>query len=254
MIDAIAVFRSRNQGNPVMSATETSRQKHSVERSVPPLEAGDHLDQPTFHRRYEAMPPGFRAELIGGIVYVPARGTIPHSNCSTAITYWLGCYEGHTPGIESLKNTTVILADDSEPQPDAALRILESHGGQTRENEDEYQVGAPEFVVEVASSSASYDLHSKLRDYERYGVKEYVVIVVRQKAVRWFVHDGKAFVEHPADADGIFRSKLFGGLWLDPAALFARNLKRLREVVESGLASPEHAATVKRLAEAAAKA
>ena len=39
---------------------------------LPPLEAGDHLDQATFHARYEAMPPDFRAELIGGVVFVPS--------------------------------------------------------------------------------------------------------------------------------------------------------------------------------------
>src|SRR5271156_1111031 len=37
---------------------------------LPPLENGDHLDQPTFHARYEAMPSGTRAQLIGGIVYM----------------------------------------------------------------------------------------------------------------------------------------------------------------------------------------
>jgi hypothetical protein len=36
------------------------------ERKVlPPLVAGQRLDQPTFHERYEAMPPGTCAELIG---------------------------------------------------------------------------------------------------------------------------------------------------------------------------------------------
>jgi Uma2 family endonuclease len=239
--------------NAAMSTVEIMRPKPAAGREVPPLEPGDHLDQKTFHERYEAMPPDIKAELIGGIVFMPSPAKLPHGRNTNKMAQWLGFYEIATPGIEVLDNTTSILADDSEPQPDAALRILESHGGQSHENENEFLVGAPELVVEVASSSASYDLHSKLRDYERYGVKEYVVVVVRQEAVRWFVHDGQQFVEHPADADGIFRSQLFGGLWLDPAALFARNLKRLREVVELGLASPEHAATVKRLAEAAAK-
>jgi Uma2 family endonuclease len=237
-----------------MSTVEIPRPKPVAQQTLPPLEFGDHLDQKAFHERYEAMPPDIKAELIGGVVYMPSPAKMPHGRNTNKMAQWLGFYEIATPGLEVLDNATSILADDSEPQPDVALRILESHGGQSHENENEYLVGAPELVVEVASSSASYDLHSKLRDYERYGVKEYVVVVVRQKAVRWFVHDGKAFVEHSADADGIFRSKLFGGLWLDPAALFARDLKRLREVVESGLASPDHAATLKRLAEAAAKA
>ena len=42
--------------------------------SLPRLVAGQRLDQPTFHERYEAMPPETQAELIGGIVYM----TPPH--------------------------------------------------------------------------------------------------------------------------------------------------------------------------------
>ena len=33
---------------------------------LPSLVAGQHLDQPTFHERYAAMPPETRAELVGG--------------------------------------------------------------------------------------------------------------------------------------------------------------------------------------------
>ena len=36
---------------------------------LPALEPGDHLDQATFHARYEASPAHVRAELIEGIVY-----------------------------------------------------------------------------------------------------------------------------------------------------------------------------------------
>ena len=35
---------------------------------IPSLEPGDHLDQKTFHARYEAIPENVRAELIGGVV------------------------------------------------------------------------------------------------------------------------------------------------------------------------------------------
>jgi hypothetical protein len=41
-------------------------------RVLPPLEAGQRLDQPTFHARYEAMPPEIRAELIDGIGHMPS--------------------------------------------------------------------------------------------------------------------------------------------------------------------------------------
>lgn len=44
--------------------------KGPFKKALPPLENGDRLDQKTFHARYEAMPDGVRAELIGGIVYM----------------------------------------------------------------------------------------------------------------------------------------------------------------------------------------
>jgi hypothetical protein len=40
--------------------------------AIPPLEAGDRLDQRAFHERYERMGPGVRAELIGGEVHMPS--------------------------------------------------------------------------------------------------------------------------------------------------------------------------------------
>jgi hypothetical protein len=46
-------------------------------RTLPPLENGDQLDQKTFHARYEAMPEDCRAELIGGIVYMPSPQKLP---------------------------------------------------------------------------------------------------------------------------------------------------------------------------------
>jgi hypothetical protein len=42
-------------------------------------------------------------------------------------------------------------------------------------------------VREVASSSESIDLHRERRDYEQADVLEYVVVVLRQRVVRWFV-------------------------------------------------------------------
>lgn len=230
-------------------ATDLSEQPVQVqrERDVPPLESGDHLDQATFHERYEAMPPGTRAELIGGVVFMPSPAKLPHGRFSSRVLYWLGVYEEATPGVESLYNTTVILADDSEPQPDAALRILSMHGGQSHEDDDEYLVGAPELVVEIASSSASYDLHSKLRDYEQHGVKEYIVILTRKRDVRWFHRVNDQFVEQDPESDGYYHSKEFGGLWLDPEALFEADLSTLRAVVQTGMKSPEHAATVQAL-------
>ena len=51
-----------------------------------------------------------------------------------------------------------------------------------------------------------------------------------------------------APADGIFRSVVFPGLWLDAAALLAGDRAKLLAVLQQGLQSPEHAAFVEELA------
>src|SRR5262245_47174960 len=162
------------------------------EPRIPPLEEGDHLDQRTFHERYEAMPPGVRAELIGGIVFMPSPLKRPHGRMHSRVVHWLTAYEDATPGTEAFDNATAILGEESEPQPDACLLISPARQGQTRE-EDEYIVGAPELIAEVASSSESIDLHRKRGDYERAGVKEYLVVALRQKRVYWFINRGNGF-------------------------------------------------------------
>jgi Uma2 family endonuclease len=214
--------------------------------AVPPLEAGDHLDQKTFHERYEAMPEGFRAELIGGKVYAPSPLKYRHGRHHSLVMGWLNVFEAATPGVEVLDGATVILGDESEPQPDAIVIVNAQAGGQTRIDEDDYVTGPPELVVEVASSSESYDLYEKKRDYEQLGVQEYLVVVVRSKSIRWFLRRGKQFVEFET-SDGIYRSELLPGLWLDAQALFAKDARRLRDTLSLGLTTPEHGAFVQLL-------
>ena len=133
------------------------------------------------------------------------------------------------------------------PQPDIALRILPEHGGQSRE-EGEYAAGAPELIVEVAVSSRARDLGAKLRLYERMGVREYVIAVAGQKQLLWKVLSPGGFESLDADDDGVFRSRCFPGLWLDPAALWSRDQARVLAVLQQGLATAEHAGFVARLA------
>ncbi len=232
-----------------MSRVTLRGQPRSAEtggESMPPLESGDRLDQPTFHARYEAMPEDTRAELIGGVVFMPSPLKRPHGRMHMLVNGWLLAYEAATPGTETLDNTTNILGPESEPQPDACLRILPERGGQTRD-EDEYVVGPPELVVEIASGMESVDLHAKRADYERAGVREYVVVVLRQAQVLWFALREGRFQDQTPAADGSLRSEVFPGLWLDPAALFRQDLPRVLEVLRQGLATPEHAALVARL-------
>src|SRR5436309_3358825 len=102
-------------------------------RFQPPiLENGDRLTQPEFHRRYEQYPDHVKFELIGGIVYMTSPLRRRHGKYHPELSgvFWL--YKDGTPGVEVLDNTTMILGEESEPQPDLALRILTEYGGQSR--------------------------------------------------------------------------------------------------------------------------
>jgi len=214
---------------------------------LPHLESGDHLDQATFHALYKATRPSFRAELIAGVVIVSSPLRADHGVAHALVMGWLTNYWIATPGTQARDNTTAILGEASEPQPDGALIIEPAYGGQTGLSEDGYASGPPELIVEVASSSVSIDLHAKRRDYEQAGVLEYIVVVLRQRRIRWFTLQGGIYTDLSADENGIYRSHVFPGLWLHADALLQRDGVQVMEVLRQGLAAPEHAAFVQRL-------
>lgn len=221
-------------------------------QSVPPLRNGDRLTRAEFERRYAAMPDLKKAERIEGVVHVSGPVVDDHSRSHFNLVGWLGFYRMATPGVVGGDNGTLRLDLDNDPQPDAFLRILETHGGQARLDDDHYVTGAPELVAEVAVSSASLDLHGKLNVYRRNGVREYVVWRVEDGAIDWFVLRESRYDRLAPTASGSYQSEVLPGLWLDPAALVRGDLLRVFQVVQQGLASPEHAACVARLQQAAA--
>jgi Uma2 family endonuclease len=212
----------------------------------PMLQTGDRMTQKEFHHLYEQAPEGFKAELIGGIVYVASPLRRPHGTNTLPLGTLFFTYEGNTPGVESGDNTTILLGEEAEPQPDLYLRILPEYGGQSRTTEDDYVKGAPELVAEVAESSRSLDLHGKRDDYTRYGVKEYLVVCLREQQLRWF--DLSRDEELAADAEGVCRIRVFPGLWINARALLAKDYHGLMKTLEQGLATAEHAAFVAQLA------
>lgn len=215
---------------------------------APPLENGDRLTRDEFERRYEAMPHLRKAELIEGIVYVPSPvRQRQHGRPHAHLMGWLSSYEATTPGVEIGDNSTVRLDLDNEPQPDALLLIDPARGGQTRLSPDGFIEGAPELVAEVASSSVSYDLHAKLHVYRRHGVREYIVWRVLDQEIDWFVLRAGHYEPLPSSADGLLRSHVFAGLWLDPGALLRGDLAAVLAVVQQGVTSPDHATFVHRL-------
>ena len=138
---------------------------------LPPLEGGDRLTRAEFERRYEAMPHIKKAELIEGVVFMPSPVHYSsHSKPHAYIIGWLAFYCSSTPNVDLGDNATVRLDMDNEVQPDALLRLDAAQGGTSHLSDDDYLEGPPELIVEIAASSASYDLHDKLNVYRRNGL------------------------------------------------------------------------------------
>lgn len=213
----------------------------------PPFNPGDHLSRAEFERRYAAYPEIKKAELIEGVVYMPSPTQHTHSRPHLWMATWLGVYMAATPGVDAHNNATVRLDLENEVQPDALLRLEPALGGRCRETEDNYLEGPPELIVEVAASSAAYDLHEKRRVYARNGVEEYIVVQIYEQRVEWFALRESAYQALTPDERGILRSQIFPGLWLQPAALWLGDLATMLAILQEGLASPEHAAFVQRL-------
>lgn len=214
---------------------------------LPPLEQGEHLDRETFHARYHAMPSGVRADLIEGAVHLPSPVVPPHSRNHTAVLAWLTHYAEATAGAEAFADVTTVLGPNTEVQPDALLTICEGPRRKVEIDDERGVIGTPELVVEIASSTSSFDLHQKHYLYERSEVAEYLVVLVRERAVCWFVHRGDGFQEPTPGEDGLLRSEVFPGLWLDPEALLRLDTRAVKTVLDLGLASPEHAEFLRQL-------
>jgi Uma2 family endonuclease len=215
--------------------------------SPPPLRHGDRLSREEFLRRWEAMPELKRAELIDGIVYMPSPVSDIHSDYDNRTSWWLSHYAADTPGCEVRHAGTWLMAASSAPQPDLALKILPEYGGQSA-LQGAYASGAPELVAEISHTTSPRDTGIKLRLYERSGVREYLLVRPGKRKIAWYMLvDGK-YQQLEPDADGIFRSRVFPGLWLNPEELWNRNYAGMAATIQRGTATPEHAAFAQDLA------
>lgn len=214
--------------------------KFQTTAQVLPLENGDRLSRIEFERRYTAMPKVKKAELIEGVVYMgsPVRAK-SHGQPHAAIMALLSAYWVATPGVSLLDNATVRLDLDNEPQPDALLRI--ESGGRSIVSDDDYLEGSPELIVEIAASSAAYDLYDKKQVYRRNGVQEYVVWQTFENKFDWFSLTEGEYVPLQPDENGVVKSLVFPGLWLSIPLILAEDLAEAIAVLQSGLNSSEHA-------------
>lgn len=219
-------------------------------RSMPALHSGDRLTRAEFERRYQAMPQTKKAELIEGVVYMPSPVSKAHAEIHSRMNGWLWIYSVATPGTCVDDNATVRLDPDNDPQPDIYLRLEGGLGGNTNISADGYVEGAPELIVEIATSSSAYDLHDKKKAYRRNRVQEYIVWQIYEENIIWFRLENEEYIEVKPNAKGILRSQIFPGLDLDVKAMLKGDVAKALKTLQTALAAPAHKAFVRQLAKA----
>jgi Uma2 family endonuclease len=218
----------------------------ATDLSAPSLETGDHLTRDEFLNIWEQLPHIKRAELIGGIVYMPAALGTDHGGDDFNITTWLGVYRAATPGCVGGNDVTCIFFTDC-PQPDVNLRVVTEYGGRSW-IEDKRIHGSPESLVEVCNTTESMDLHGKFELYREARVQEYLIVCVKKKQIRWHRLVKREYQLISPDAGGIYRSVVFPGLWLDSKALFKDDLAKVLATLQHGIDSDEHQRFVAKMA------
>lgn len=201
------------------------------------FEQGERLALKEFLQRWEQMPDLKFAELIDGVVYTPSPLSYEHSIRDSCIQTLLGLYALRTRVCETLTNATWLMVG-SAPQPDLALRVLPEHGGASRLS-GKLVDGVPELIVEVCGSTRSFDLGPKLSMYERAGVPEYVTVLIEERRFECRRLRGQEYRIHPPEEDGIIKSHMFPGLWLNERAIWARDADAMLATLEAGLQSDE---------------
>ena len=83
--------------------------------------------------------------------------------------------------------------------------------------------GAPDLVIEILSpSNAYYDLRTKKDIYEKYGVKEYIIIdPIQQTSELYALKDGAYYLHQKAPKNELLNSLILPGFGIDLSRLFA---------------------------------
>lgn len=201
---------------------------------------GDRMTQSEFHQVYEATPQGYKAELIAGVVHEPSPLGWPHSKSDAQLGQLLGHYAGLTDGLECGHSPSVILGEEDEVQPDIVLRVKPHCGGQTKNSEGDipYVIGPPELVAEVAHSSRAIDLHLKKDRYTLARVPEYIVLCLEPEKLYWF--DLSLQEELTPTEDGIWRSRIFPGLWIHGGGLLKHDYRLCLDILNRGMDTAEY--------------
>ena len=168
---------------------------------------------------YKNWPDGERWEIINGEAYsmTPAP-TTKHQRISMQMTTSLVNYFRGKPCEPFYAPTDVVLDESNIVQPD--LIVVCDKNKITEANIQ----GAPDLIIEILSPSTSLkDKREKKDVYERFGVKEYIIVNPMDDTLeRYVLEDGQYGRQNIFNWDELFASKIFPGLEIGLKGVFGR--------------------------------
>jgi len=168
---------------------------------------------------YMAMPEGAPYQYISGcLISWPSRTTIHQVTLMNVMMDFHRWEEkSKSKGILIPGPIEVILDEQNSFQPDF-IYIAEDRSDIVKD----YVYGPPDLVVEVLwEKNAYYDLRPKKDIYEKYGVKEYIIIdPIAKNADLYVLKDGIYYLHQKAENNDSLNSVLLSGFNIELSKLF----------------------------------
>ncbi|MDQ1266883.1 MAG: hypothetical protein QG635_2036 [Bacteroidota bacterium] len=169
---------------------------------------------------YYNLNDGIRYELIKGELFMSPAPIIFHQHYSIEFSLFLKKYvKDNDLGIVLVSPADVILDNYNTVQPDILFIAKENYNI----IKERGIFGAPDVIFEILSpSTAKTDRHTKKEIYERFGVKEYWIIDLKNRFVEVFINiSGKYELSASGSENEIVKSEIISGFEADLGKQFS---------------------------------
>ena len=195
--------------HPVGSLPAPSRPRMTFEEFLrSPYRRAEWVDGEVF----ELSPENFEHTTIGGFLYALLSFFVDRHGLGRVLTGFLMKAGPHLAG----------------RVPDI-LFLARENEHRIRRN---YIEGPADLVIEIVSpDSETRDRETKLREYEKGGVREYWLIDPLERRTTFYALENGRYLLIPVGADGKRASRVLPGLWLRPEWLLSEPRPKLAEVL-----------------------
>jgi Uma2 family endonuclease len=169
----------------------------------------------TFEQFCERIPDGMKADLIDGVIYVASPDNLKHYETD----YWLAEVLNRYLRKRKIKGRVFgfriafRLDDENGPEPDLAYVCPE----RVHLIRKTHIQGPPDWALEIVSpSSVERDYEKKLKQFERFGVREYWIIDPLEERMSCYRLGKNGKYKEVRARDGKMHSQAIPGFWVKP--------------------------------------